>query len=420
MRTPNNYPQQFPSILQRYVSEVSHSSPDQQPRRVRRRFHGLEVTLWEGRVNVADVSGWVENIRLKYFLNRWHARAGNSAATPTTEDIYEIMLDADKEEPAERKKPFHIARIADSIALNNIQEPIIIFAAPNAATELWDGNRRFYGTVHIMKEPSYKEYRERAQWVPALIYEPSGDPQFDERVKHSVITELNFVEKDHIPWPAYVKAEKIYDEYHHLTSADPIDPTLSRTAKTKLASDYGLKGWRVADRWIKMYELASQFKEYHEEEHHRDEVEVDLRIQEKFEYFDELSKPGVWGPLSRDTEARDEVFNWLWDDKFKSFADVRRVPSIIAEPVARRQANAPDSDGVKRAIETVIANDPARQKDPEAANEKIKQFANWLDSFRRGDYRQIESESLELLKEVLQDVIGMLEGLLSTSGHKSQ
>lgn len=420
MYEANSQAQRFPLIFQRYIREVAQSAPEQQPRKVRRRFHGLEVTLWEGRANVADVSGWAENIRLKYYLNRWRARRADPEALPSTEDIYEIMIDADKEESADRKRPFHITRIAESIALNNIQEPIIIFAAPQGSNELWDGNRRFYGTLHIMKDPSLKEYREIAQWMPALVYEPSGDPIFDEKVKHSVITELNFVEKDHIPWPSYVKAERIYNEYHRLVSVDPTDPYLSRTAKSKLAQDYGLKGWRVADRWIKMYELASQFKEFHEEENDRDEVDVDLKIQERFEYFDELSKPGVWGPLSQDTEARDEVFNWLWDDKFKAFADVRRVPSIIADPVARRQANAPDSDGVKRAIETVISNDPTRQKDTEAANEKIKQFANWLDSFKRGDYRQLEPASLERLKEVLQDVVGMLEGLLSASGHKQQ
>ena len=133
--------------------------------------------------------------------------------------------------------------------------------------------------------------------------------------------------------------------FKKLTAEDPADPTLSRLSKEQIALEFGLSGWRQADRWIKMFDLSSEFKEFHEEEHDREEVEVDLKIQDSFEYFDELSKPGVWGSLKNDPDARDEVFTWLWDGKFKSFADVRSVPKILNDPEARKQANANDGQG---------------------------------------------------------------------------
>lgn len=403
----------WPQIFNRYLEENKYITVENLPRRVRKRFHNVEVTCWEGFVNYQDIDGYVENLRLKFYLNRWRSRLGkDDDATPLTKDIYEIMKEADEEESKASKKPFHLERMASNIAINGIQEPIVLFDTGKSKAELWDGNRRFFGTLHIMKNDKFAGARERVKWIPAFVVEPSGDPVYDENLKHCVITELNFIEKDHIPWPAYVKAEQIYNGYMIKTSEDPTDPTLSRKVKESLAEEYGLTGWRVADRWIKMYDLALQFKEYHEEEHSRDETEVDLKIQDKFEYFDELSKPGVWGTLKHDPEARDEIFDWTWDEKFQAFTDVRFVPQILTDPAARRIANSDDQDAVKRAIQTVIANDPTRIKDKEAANEKIAQFAEWLDSFKREDFRQLNLESLKKLKLILTDVVKMIGGLL--------
>jgi hypothetical protein len=407
--TPKNY--EWPDLLQRHGQITTNA--EYRPRRVRKRFHMMDVTMWQGVVHIDDIQGYSDNVRLRFFLNRWRSKQPLTTRQPTSDEIYEIMIEGDREEVSDSKKPFHVARIADNIARNGIQEPLIIFVDGEGPAELWDGNRRYYGSKHIMRDNAFTKYREQAQWLPVYVVAPSGDPAIDQQIKHSILTECNFVEKDHIPWPAYVKAEEIHRKYTRRVESDPSDPALARKVKGDLAREYGLKTWSQADRWIKMYDLAAQFKEYHEEEHNRPGEDVDLVIQEKFEYFDELSKASVWGCLKDDPDARDEVFRWLWDGKFKAFPDVRQVPKILADPVARRLANADDADGVKRAIATVIANDPTRIKDKEAANEKIKQFATWLDSFKRGDYKQLSLESLSELKDVLEDVVKMLDGLLN-------
>lgn len=402
----------WPPIFDKYLEEFS-SSGMAQPHKLVRRYHGIDVPLWYGRVDVNDVGGWVENIRLTHYLNQWRRRRGDPNARPSTDEIYEIMLEADREERSESRKPFHIERLAQNIASNGVQEPLFIAQAEGSrAGTLWDGNRRRYATKHILLAKGFEPYRDRARWVPAYVYVSTGDPQKDQQVKHAVLTELNFKEKDHIPWPTYVRAEQIYNAYQRELGGEAHDPVARRQSYEKVAADYGLKGWRVAARWVRMYELAQQFKEYHVEEHGRTETEADLKIQENFEYFDELTKPGVLGAINGDPKAREEVFQWLWDGKFKAFADVRSVPMILADPVARRQANAGDADGVKRAIGTVIANDPVRVKDKEAANEKIVQFADWLRSFRLEDYRQIERATLVALTDIVGDVKKMLQGLL--------
>ena len=404
----------YPEIFGRYVDGVA-PDPTTMPRHVKRRFHGREVPLWFGYVHVDDVEGYVENLRLRFYLKRWQSKGGNGPRVPTTDEVYRIMVDADADEKRESARPFHIERIADSILRNSVREPIILYYRDNTRTELWDGNRRFYGTKHIMKEDraSYVDARDRVQWLPAYVFIASGDNCQDDLIKHDILVECNFVDPEQIAWPAYVKAEQVYNQYQQRVAPDPSDPVLSREVKAELADEYGLKGWRRADRWIKMYDLALQFKEYHEEEQEQDPTVTDLLIQERFEYFDELSKPGVFGSLSKDPDARDEVFDWMWDGKFKAWADVRSVPKILADSVARAQANEPDQDAVKRAIATVIANDPARTKDKTAANDRIKQFGIWLDSFKREEYKDLDAGALASLHSILKDVVKITEVLTS-------
>ena len=402
----------YPDIFKRYIEETAPDSTNT-PRRVKRRFHGREVPLWFGYVHVDDVEGYVENLRLRFYLKRWQSETGNGGKEPTTDEVYQIMVHADVEEKRESVRPFHVERMADSIIRNSVREPIILFYRDDGNAELWDGNRRFYGTKHIMNEDreGYVDARDRVQWLPAFVFLTSGDKGEDDLTKHDILVECNFVEPEQIAWPAYVKAEQVYIQYKRRMAPDPHDPVLSREVKAELADEYGLKGWRRADRWIKMYDLALQFKEYHEEEQDRDSTVTDLLIQERFEYFDELSKPGVYGSIGKDPDARDEVFGWMWDGKFKAWADVRSVPKILADKVARAQANEPDQDAVKRAVATVVANDPARNKDKVAANDRIRQFATWFDSFKREEYKELDAEALASLHSILRDVVKITKAL---------
>ena len=283
---------EYPDIFQRYVDEVK-PGPIGLPRHTTRRFHGREVPLWQGYVHVDSVEGYVENLRLRFYLNQWKSQQQDPLNVPSTEEVYQIMIKADQEERRDSAKPFHIARMSDNIVRNSVREPIIVHFHDNDKTELWDGNRRFFGTKHIMTTDieAYANARETAQWIPAYVYLSSGDAEEDSRTKHDILVECNFVEPEQISWPAYVKAEQVHTEYEQRMKEGF---ALSREVKTQLAKEFGLKGSGTVDRWIKMYDLALEFKEYHEGAQERDPAQVDLLIQERFEYFDELSKRGIF------------------------------------------------------------------------------------------------------------------------------
>lgn len=409
----------YPAVFDRWVENVGDASPDALPRRVTKKFHGMEIPGWIGRVNVEDVQGYVENKRLKFYLNRWRNLRQTPDAIPTTQEMYEIMLRADEEIEKEDKKLFYLERLARSIVRNGVQEEIIVFCDAQGELWLWDGNRRFFSTYHIMHNEAFQSSRDSVQWLPCFLVETSGDPNHDNKRKHAILTETNFVKKDSISWPTYIKAQEIWEQFNIRVQIDPTDPALGRQIKDELAKEYGLysKGkpsWRQVDRWIKMVELAKEFKEYQEEEKQRDEDTVDLSVSDRFEYFDELSKPKVKDVLDKDPDKRDEVFDWLWDNKFPSFASVREVPSLYEDPVALALMRGNDPKAFENAQAALAANDPSRLKDTRAAAAKIEHFAKWLNTFKREDFRQLNADSLAQLKQILTDITKMLQGLLST------
>lgn len=416
--------QNYPAILGRYVKEVGGSNGEGFPRRVTRKFHRVEIPGWSGRIHVEDIRGWAENQRLKLYLSQWRNRRGKPDAVPTTDEIYEMMLDADrgddKEKVTEKQKVFHVERLANSIARNGIQEPIIVFLDDDGTPWLWDGNRRYFSTLHIMRDGDFEKVRDETQWMPCFLIQATGSPALDNKYQHAILTETNFVTKDAISWPTYIKAEQIWEQFNIRTKADPTDPLLQREVRQELAEEYGLftsKGkpaFRQVDRWVKMVNLAQEFKEYQEETNGREETAVDLHVAQYFEYFDELNKKAVREVLSADPDKESEIFDWLWDKKFPSFLAVRQIPKIFNDPVALDYMRTGTKEtAFQNAASAIAANDPAYVKDKRAADAKIKSFGDWLNSFKREDFRQLEVESLQQLKEILEDVIKMLAGLIS-------
>jgi hypothetical protein len=409
----------YPGTFERWVEEVGEGNPDTLPRRATKKFHGHEIPGWTGRINVKDIEGYVENKRLKFYLNRWRNRRGETNTEPTTQQIYEIMLEADQEEDKEDKKVFNLERLARSIQRNGVQEDVIVFLDAEGRTFLWDGNRRFFSTMHIMTDDKFKDCRNETQWLPCFVVEASGSPALDKKRQHAILTETNFVRKDAISWPTYIKAEEIWEQFNIRIKSDPEDPVLRRQIRSELADEYGLfnrgkANPRQVEQWVAMVDLSNEFKEYQISEKGRDEDSVDLKISSDFFwYFDELNKKSVKDTL-KDYDKKQEVFNWLWEGKFPSFESVRKVPKIFDDAVAlAHMRTGAKEKAFEEANNVLIANDPTLIKDKRAADQKIKQFALWLNSFKREDFRQLNAESLQNLKQILGDIVKMLEGLLS-------
>lgn len=421
--TENKEPQttqpSYPAIFNRWIAEIGTGHPDALPRRVTKKFHGKEISGWSGKINILDVQGYPDNKRLKYHLIEWQKKPGKAGAIPTTQEIYEMMLKVDETEP-EDKNIFCLDRLAKSIARNGVQEDIIVFMDTTGQTVLWDGNRRFFSTYHIMAKEEYESARKEAQWIPCFLIESSGDPVIDSKRKQTILTETNFVEKDSISWPTYIKAEEIWEQFNIRTKMDPTDPVLARKVRGELALEYGLykKGQpapREVEKMVRMVDLARDFKDHQVNQRNKDENLVDLAIsRDFFWYFDELEFKKEVRDTIRDNAKREEVFDWLWDEKFPSFSAVRRIPEIFNDAVAlARMRTGTGPQAFRDANDTIIANDPRLVKDKQAAGPRIRQFKDWLNSFKPADFSQLDGQALRDLKEILVLTTKMLDGLLS-------
>jgi len=88
-----------------------------------------------------------------------------------------------------------------------------------------------------------------------------------------------------------------------------------------------------------------------------------------------------------------------------------RCRRFLADPEAHEQARAEHADAVKNAIQIVMANDPTRWKSKETADQRIANFADWLNSFKPTELEKLSTKSMEKLRKVLALVVAMLEGL---------
>src|SRR6266849_696531 len=61
----------------------------QKPRYEVRFFHRRRVEVWSGYVPTKSIKGWVENVRIRLFVDKW--RRDHGGALPTNEDILDWM-----------------------------------------------------------------------------------------------------------------------------------------------------------------------------------------------------------------------------------------------------------------------------------------------------------------------------------------
>src|SRR2546426_8858935 len=84
----------------------------QKPRYEVRFFHRRKVDVWSGFVQTRDIRGWVDNVRIALFVEKW--KRDHGGALPTNEEILQWMLRDTFDE-------FDLASLADSIVKNGVR-----------------------------------------------------------------------------------------------------------------------------------------------------------------------------------------------------------------------------------------------------------------------------------------------------------
>lgn len=371
-------------------------------------FHGRQILVMEGFVNVNDIRLWDENERLTIHVKQFKKAHGRS---PTADDLVAIMRsEAQLPVPGlDGNDQFKIVDLARSVATNGVRTaPVIAYDGT-----LLDGNRRVAACLHVLNSEDFSsEEKERVKTIRVWqLPEAAGEDE-----KNAVVVALNFEPDYKEDWPEYVKAGKVYEEWQGLLSLER-RPTAAQQKKLRqeLARRFALTPHRVT-RYIDMAELAAEFEEYQRNEQSRDEYEVKHAADRYFQYFDELGKGrnsgGVNWSINQDDSFKHLVFDLLHTGKFRNWSQIRDLKYVYQNDEATELlTEARKIEDVDRAKEFVddglsAARTARAQERKIGGNKRIETFVKWLreapvEFFSVGEPGAIKPDNLRRLYEAL-------------------
>jgi hypothetical protein len=373
-------------------------------------FHGRSVPMDQGFVRTRDIQLWERNERLEIHLAQFRQREGRSPSSAELLDIMLSRMDLPGIPSDKREDQFEIEVLARSIAVNGVQKPPILAWDGR----LLDGNRRVAACqfiLHADSEEFTPDERKRAEHV--FVWQLTEHATKD--LEEAVVVALNF-EPDHKePWPEYVKARKVHDEWQAMLALEPRSPNGTRQAELKrlLSTRFALgPDTHVVNRYLKMVEWASDFEDFHITERKRDRFEVKHAASRYFQYFDELAKgerSGVARALQDDDNFRHLVYDLLFQGKFSNWRQIRDLKLINKAEDAidelRKARDAHDPEAAETHIDSAISI--ARGRDAETrtlgANTRIETFVKWLEELPVNAFRD------QIRSDVLQRLLGALE-----------
>jgi hypothetical protein len=369
----------------------------QKPRQEVRYFHNRKVDGWSGYVKTAKITGWVDNVRIALFVEKYKRDHGDT--DPTNDEILDWMVNDPYNE-------FALQGLAESIVKNGIRQQIVV----QADGTLLDGNRRYFASLYKLRESERKGDASSKQMVSQLPVFVTG-PSATAADLDAVVVEENFVDDCRRPWPNFIKAQHVFRKYQELKE-DGFNKT---TAIAQLLEHFGEKRSQI-DRWIRMMNYIEEFQDFHvtgdEELGHdpKDEYDVKWRSQERFEYFDELTKPEVKRILEADAEMRDKVFERLYAKDFKSFAQIRKIPAISKDSRARDKFMVGDgAEAVEDAIQWVTITGAAKRAMD--VQDRIMSFAKFLGGLTVNDLGSLDVLSINALKDIARNAATMAESV---------
>jgi len=371
--------------------------PWQTPRYEVRYFHRRKIEVWHGYVQTKNITGWVSNVRIALFVEKWQRDHGG--APPTNDDILHWML-------RDRNEEFDLLSLAESIVKNGVRQPIVV----TSAGVLLDGNRRYFAALMKLREAEKngdKSVLTMVSQLPAYVLSPICSEEDFE----SVLVEENFVDDCRIEWPNYIKASKVFEAYQELREGD----ATKTVALTRLTEQFGIKRAHV-DRFIKVMNFIQEFHEHHVSEDEetgrrpKEEYEIKWKEQKYFEYFDELSKTKVVKALDANPEFAAKVFDRLYDEEFENFTWIRKLPEIAADTRARDIfMTGTGSKAIKDAMQWVTITGAAKKAMD--INDRITSFERFLESLNAHDISTLDPLAVKALEEIAENVARMAKAV---------
>lgn len=334
--------------------------------------------VWEGRIRVKDIEGWIDNPRIELAKKTFIEKTGATQLTQT--EVLEIMKnDAD----------IKLKELRDDIIKNGQREPLTL----SYAGRLLDGNRRFFSMLYALETlPITDPNRQDLETASAYVLMEDASEE-DER---NVLVEENFSASLKIEWPEYVKASMV-----------------------KTAHDSGLTIEEIADKFswarskirqtLKIHQLITEYITFAtsdvdpEDEYGgglgMNEQDAENDAARNYQYFNEAQK-SFFEELNTDIEFKIQFFKWICEKKFSSFQEVRIAHQAWKHPEAKAAIMQADPAAAK-AAKAILDYNTRVVRTADEVTGRIENFTKFLHELTAPQIGIIPEPSLIKLKEAL-------------------
>lgn len=356
------------------------------PELKQRLYNGRKIMVFEGRVKIASISGWLDNPRIDLAKRSMQEKVGQRDLSQ--DEIFALM----KNEPEVRLK-----ELRDDILKNGLREPITL----SFNGKLLDGNRRFFAVKFALDGlEETNPARQDLQTVPAFVLTEGASDKDEE----DVLVEENFSASLKIEWPDYVKAQKVVqakDEGH---------------SDSEIANKFKWSKGKIKET-LKIAEIIQEFETFATDAPDptdelggglgMTEQEAQVKAAKSYQYFNEAQK-SFFEPLKADIDFKLQFFKWINEDKFRSFPEVRVAYRAWKHPEARSAILQTEPTAAKNAKAILDYNDRVVKSADEAVG-RIESFIKFLNELKVDELRKLPAHARENLKTTLELVTKMID-----------
>lgn len=353
-----------------------------EPKIRQRLYNGRKLMVWDGKVKIQSIKGWVDNPRIELAKKKMQQLVGERELAQ--DEIFDLM----KNDPEVKLK-----ELRDDIVKNGLREPLTL----SHAGKLLDGNRRFFAIKFALDNmPSSDPNRQDLEVVEAFVLTEDATEE-DER---NVLVEENFSASLKIEWPDYVKSLKVVEA--HEAGMAPAD----------IAERFNWSKSKIKET-LKIHELIEEFILFATAPQDRsDETGGGLGINENeaetiaaknYQYFNEAQK-SFFDALKTDFEFKIQFFKWIHEEKFSSFSEVRVAYKAWKHPEAKAALLQPDPAAAKSAKAILDYNARVIQTSEEIVG-RIDNFVKFIQDMTAKDIKHIPDACRERLQQALELIV---------------
>jgi hypothetical protein len=354
------------------------------PQLKQRLYNGRKMLMWEGKVKISDVKGWVDNPRIELGKKSLMEKLGNRELSQ--DEIFELM---------KNDSEMRLKELRDDILKNGLREALTL----SYQGKLLDGNRRFFAVKYALESMSSGDInRQDLEIVDAFVLSEDATDE-DEQ---NVLVEENFSPSLKIEWPDYVKARRV------------IKADESGLSVEEIASKYNWPRSKIRET-LKIHEILSDFEAFAVAEKDPNdesggglgytEQESQVIAAKNYQFFNEAQK-SFYNQLRTEVDFKIQFFKWIHEKKFSSFPEVRIAYRAWKDPEAKAAIMQKEPAAAKSAKAILDYNDRIVRSSDEAIG-RIDSFVKFLKGMTAEEIKLIPKKSREDLKQVLSLVIKM-------------